>query len=260
MTVSTTRRLVTSGGLELRSTPDGVTVEGHASTFNQPYSMGWFTEEVAPGAFTKTLSENPDVRFLINHEGLPLARTGAAGTLELSQDDSGLYVRATLDPTDPDVQRIVPKMARGDLSQMSFAFGAVKDTWDDAYSHRTLNELSLAGGDVSVVTYPANPNATISLRMRELTATDPGKFRAVYRALVDDRAGDASGGLRAALETLTAADDSAELRALAALLAVDPVAALVPDVVADPDPLAATAAAAYYATLRARVALELMKH
>ena len=37
--------------------------------------MGGYTETIARGAFTKTLSERPDVQLLINHEGLPLART-----------------------------------------------------------------------------------------------------------------------------------------------------------------------------------------
>lgn len=256
MSISKTRRLVTSGGLEFRSSSDGVVVEGHASTFNQPYDMGWYTETVAPGAFTKTLSENPDVRFLINHEGLPLARTGAAGTLELSQDESGLYVRSTLDPTDPDVQRIVPKMARGDLNQMSFAFGTIKDTWNEDYSARTMNELSLAGGDVSIVTYPANPNAGISMRMRELTATDPGKFRDVYRALVEEQSGSESRALRLALESLTDDDEAPELRTLAGMLAVDPaqVADIVEIVEVVPD------LRAYFSTLRSRIALELLKH
>lgn len=246
MPVVKTRRLVTSGGLEFRSSSDGVTVEGHASTFNQPYSMGWYTEDVSPGAFTKTLSENPDVRFLINHEGLPLARTGAAGTLELSQDDSGLYVRSVLDPSDPDVQRIIPKMARGDLNQMSFAFGTVKDTWAEDYSTRTLNELSLAGGDVSIVTYPANPNAGISLRSQ--MSGEPDRVRALYRTLTEERTGKDALSMRAVLESLTLGDDDGELRELATLL--NPVA-----VVEDPPVLDA-----YFANLRARIRLELLKH
>ena len=58
---------------------------------------------------------------------------------------------------------------------MSFAFGIVKggDSWSEDRSQRTLTELSLAGGDVSVVTYPANPNAGIALRMQQLAADDP---------------------------------------------------------------------------------------
>ena len=114
MPTTLTRRMVTEGDLEIRTAGTSITIEGHASTFNQPYNMGWYTETVAPGAFARTLGRNPDVTLLVNHDGLPLARTGS-GTLELAEDESGLYTRATLDASDPDVKRLVPKMARGDL-------------------------------------------------------------------------------------------------------------------------------------------------
>lgn len=153
--------------LEVRDNGNGtVTLSGYASTFNQPYDMGSYQETVAPGAFTRTLSQSPDVRLLVNHTGLPLART-SSGTLRLSQDDTGLRVESDLDATDPDVQALIPKMKRGDLNQMSFAFainGSDGQSWNKDYSQRTLRSLSLQNGDVSVVTYPANPNAGVALR------------------------------------------------------------------------------------------------
>jgi phage head maturation protease len=39
------------------------------------------------------LSDGADVRFLINHDGLPLART-ASGTMRLKEDTKGLAVDA----------------------------------------------------------------------------------------------------------------------------------------------------------------------
>ena len=47
---------------------------------------------------------------------------------------------------------------------MSFAFRTIKDEWNEAYTERVLRELSLKDGDVSLVTYPANPNASAKLR------------------------------------------------------------------------------------------------
>lgn len=214
MTVTKTRRMVTTGGLEWRADSESVTLEGYASTFNQPYDMGWYMESVQPGAFTKTLSENPDVRLLINHEGLPLART-RSGTLELSQDTTGLGTRSVLDATDPDVQRLVPKLERGDLGEMSFAFSTVRQEWSPDYTERILTELSLAGGDVSVVTYPANPNTSVGLRMRALAEENPDKVRAVYRALIEERAGKSLSAatttqLTSVLDSLGAIDDAAD--------------------------------------------------
>ncbi|HZQ33718.1 MAG TPA: HK97 family phage prohead protease [Mycobacterium sp.] len=162
-------RTVTAN-LELRDEDSAPVLTGYASTFNDPYQVGFFRERIHPDAFKRTLSGAPDVRLLVDHEGQPLART-KSGTLELRTDAKGLSVRATLDPSDPDVQRLLPKMRRGDLDQMSFAFRvpAGGEEWD--YSgdmpDRTIREANLSGGDVSVVTYPANENATAQLRARD---------------------------------------------------------------------------------------------
>lgn len=212
MPVTKTKRTVAVGGLEWRDLDsDAPILDGYASTFNQPYDMGWYTETMIPGAFTKTLSENPDVRLLINHEGLPLGRT-RAGTLTLTQDDTGLRVLSTLDGTDPDVQRLIPKMKRGDLNEMSFAFSVVRQTWSEDYEKRLITEVSLAGGDVALVTYPANPNAGATLRSKLLTE-QPDKLRELYKRLHEQRDGmtlsnDEIVSLSAVLESLNTADES----------------------------------------------------
>lgn len=161
----TIERSMAVSQLEFRESSDTLTLSGYASTFNQPYDMGWYVESVDPSAFNRTLGRNPDVRLLVNHDGLPLART-TSGTLTLESDARGLRVSASLDPADPDVAALAPKMKRGDLNQMSFAFRTVSDVWENDMSRRTLRELDLNNGDVSVVTYPANPNAAASLRNR----------------------------------------------------------------------------------------------
>lgn len=185
MTIQATRRMVTEGGLEVRADSSTVTVEGYASTFNQAYSMGWYQETVQPGAFKRTLVSDPDVRFLVNHDGLPLARTRSTPkNLWLSEDSTGLAVRAELDASDPDVRRLAPKMQRGDLNQMSFAFGIVEEEWTDDNKQRSLNVLSLTGGDVSIVTYPANPNASIALRARQMVDENGDELRETYARIV----------------------------------------------------------------------------
>lgn len=156
--------------VEFRDDEQTPTIIGHAATFNQPYQVGFFTEQIHRDAFKRTLAGSPDVRLLVNHEGEPLART-KSGTLTLGTDDTGLTVRATLDPSDPDVQRLIPKMRRGDLDQMSFAFRVPSggDIWDHSGDRplRTVREASLTGGDVSIVTYPANENASAQIRSTE---------------------------------------------------------------------------------------------
>lgn len=156
--------------LEFRGkTDDGLILEGYASVFDAPYDVyggppfGW-TEMVDRKAFNRTLAGGPDLHLLINHEGMPLART-KSGTLHLSTDDHGLKVRATLDPLDPDVQRLEPKMKRGDMDEMSFAFRVPKggDVWNDDESERRLVEVNIDKGDVSVVNFGANPATSTSI-------------------------------------------------------------------------------------------------
>ena len=120
-----------------------------------------FTEYVKRGAFSKTLNDGADVRLLIDHEGVPLARS-KSGTLALEEDERGLRVEAELDPTNPDAARIISAMKRGDLNQMSFAFRTIKDNWSDDRSVRELREVQLF--DVSVVTFPAYEETVAELR------------------------------------------------------------------------------------------------
>jgi HK97 family phage prohead protease len=159
-----------------------LTLTGYASTF-QPYEMyggpsngqGW-VEQIDRGAFERTLKEGPDLHLLINHEGLPLART-KSGDLDLSVDDHGLKVVARLDRSDPDVQRLEPKMrkragqTRPLMDEMSFAFRVKGQEWssspefkDDPQALRKITEVSLHKGDVSVVNWGANPTTHAELK------------------------------------------------------------------------------------------------
>jgi uncharacterized protein len=156
--------------IEIREAEPGGPIElsGHAATFDDPYEVGSFTETIRPGSFKRTLGENPDVSLLVNHAGTPLART-SSGTMTLREDGLGLAFTAELEPSDPDVQAIVPKLKRGDLSEMSFAFRASKQTWSEDKSQRVLHEVAIHRGDLSLVTTAANPSATASLRAEGLT-------------------------------------------------------------------------------------------
>lgn len=163
--------------VELRATDgaDEATLTGYASTF-EPYEMyggpaagGWI-EQLDRRAFDKTLHEKPDLMLLINHEGMPLART-KSGTLQLSVDARGLKVTAKLDRSDPDVQRLERKMARRDMDEMSFAFRVKAQKWDstpefkdDPQALRSITEVSLHKGDVSVVNYGANPTTSAEMK------------------------------------------------------------------------------------------------
>jgi len=181
--------------VECRDNEDGsLTLRGYASVFNVSYPVydqrGQYLEQIQRGAFKKTLSERADVKLLVNHDGVPLART-ESGTMDLREDEHGLFVEATLDPANPRVQEINSAMKRGDMDEMSFAFAAIRDEFNDDYSERSIKEVKLY--DVSVVTYPASGATTASIRdgfgrLNELLEKelDPEKQLQEIRSLIKD--------------------------------------------------------------------------
>jgi len=172
---------------ELRKDPGTgqLVMSGYAATWD-PYDCyggpdhGGWVEKLERAAFERTLDEKPDMMLLVNHEGLPLART-KSGTLQLDTDRRGLTMRAMLDPDDPDVQRLIPKMKRKDLNEMSFSFRVKDQAWNSDYSHRTITELSLQKGDVSIVNYGMNPNTHAIMGVESLARADGSALMEVRR-------------------------------------------------------------------------------
>jgi len=174
--------------IELRDQDNGmVRVSGYAAVFGEETNIaGMFTEVIEAGAFKNAIDRNDDVVFLVNHDGLPLART-RSGTLRLSQDDRGLYMETDLDPSDPDVRSILPKMRRGDLDKMSFAFIPTRQMWDDRgeIPKRIVQDVELF--DVSIVTTPAYEGTEIGLRSLEAHRKAQKKSQAARRLRMKGR-------------------------------------------------------------------------
>lgn len=182
-------RFIQSGGVEIRAADDGQTVKvsGYAAVFDEETIIaGYFRETIRRGAFSEAIARGDDVTFLINHDGLPLSRTSSK-TLTIREDTKGLFMESTLDAADPDVMRILPKMKRGDLTKMSFAFSMYPGgemTWTEKDDEELdLREIKKVGRlyDVSIVTEPAYAGTEIALRSREeaRAASAPGSAYAV---------------------------------------------------------------------------------
>ncbi len=163
---------------QLRSTlveRDGkefVQFEGVASVVETWYEMydfwGPCNEKVAKGAFDKTLSQSPDVNFLLNHKGMTMARTKVSKTLELWTNEQGsLSSRAFCNAKRQDVQDLRVAIDDGDVDQMSFAFRITDGSWNFDFTEFTILEVDLDRGDVSAVNYGANPNTSIAARAKQ---------------------------------------------------------------------------------------------
>ena len=166
------------------------TVEGYAATF-EPYDMGFFVEQVARDAFGDV--SQYDVRALYNHDANQvLARSNkGAGTLHLEVDDKGLKYRFEL-PNTTIGNDIHEMLQRGDISQSSWGFSIESDTWEHGTPEkRTINKVSNIF-DVSLVTYPANPDTSVALRsLNTSKSKNPNKMENQTAETAKDTANDA---------------------------------------------------------------------
>jgi len=159
---------------DLRAIDEGagsVSVRGYAARFNElSDDLGGYREIISPGAFDDVLADpNTDVRALINHEGVPLARYKGGreeNTLELSIDDDGLRYSFDLNLSHPESRSLAAAMSRGDIDQSSFRFQArdgSKFSEQEGGLVRDVFRLSSLR-DVSVVTFPAYPTTSAEVK------------------------------------------------------------------------------------------------
>jgi hypothetical protein len=169
--ITTERRFITGAGLRARR-EDGETpgIAGVAAVYSQQYDTGWYIESISPGAFTRALAEQQDVRCLFNHDVNNLLARTKNGTLQLEDSTAGLKFDAVCDST-TSVGRDVPAMiARGDIDGCSFSFNVRKASWRDVYdangnyeqSYRQIEDVDLF--DVGPVTFPAYTATSVDVR------------------------------------------------------------------------------------------------
>jgi HK97 family phage prohead protease len=193
------RRLsLSAASAEIRTTRDDEAEErrfhGYAAVFNSRAAIGnplrWgFYEEIADGAFTKTLTEG-DARFLIDHDSYYVVSRVSADTLGLAQDKTGLAVDSALDTRLSYVNDLIANLDNRNVTGMSFGFYVVKDDWtleeietSDGQTAevevRTIREVRLI--EVSAVTFPAYDDTEAALRHVATALVHRGDPAAVER-------------------------------------------------------------------------------
>lgn len=171
---------------ETRETGDqDLIIEGYFAVFNRETEL-WpgAYEEIAPGAFDNTLSN--DIRALINHETrLVLGRT-KAGTLELRVDNYGLWGRIKINTNDTDAMNLYERVKRGDVDQCSFGFNIVREEteWrDDGTVKWIIQEVDLH--EVSVVTFPAYEDTGVAARQKQVEEHRSRLFEARRQKIIE---------------------------------------------------------------------------
>lgn len=137
-------------------------VEGYATTFDDPYDMGWgYFEAVSPRALDN--ADMSDVIFQYDHEGLVMARQ-RNNSLSLLPDSHGLYIKASLKGTEQGRQ-LYEAIKNGLVDRMSWAFTVDEDGWDyDETTHTSTITKVRKVFDVSAVSIPANEGTEIKAR------------------------------------------------------------------------------------------------
>jgi len=176
-------------GAEIRGFVDETTnkryLEGYAALFNSKTHLTYWSEEIAMGAFKKTINDGADVRALFNHDSnLILGRT-KSGTLEIKEDEKGLWYRVEL-PDTSYARDLIASIERGDITQNSFAFEIIKEDYDEERDLFVIREARLY--DVSPVTYPAYEDTTLALRSayRKLGIADDIALKVLNDTLTDE--------------------------------------------------------------------------
>ena len=148
----------------------GHMISGRPIVFGQRTNLGCCDEVIEAGALDAT--DLKDVRLLVNHniDMIPLARSRnntQNSTMQLTADESGLWIRADLDTeNNSDARSLYSAVSRGDIDGMSFMFTVEKDSWDDPDSdHPVRHLLSIKRVlEVSAVTFPAYSKTSIQAR------------------------------------------------------------------------------------------------
>lgn len=145
---------------------------GYAAVFGNE-DLG--KDVLMPGAFTKSLGSRPaaKVKMLFQHD--PAEPIGI--WTDLTEDAKGLRAKGQLILDTTKGREVHALMRAGALDGLSIGFRTLKDRFDRAKGIRYVEEVDLP--EVSVVTFPMNPRATVS----SVKGHDPERARALVAAI-----------------------------------------------------------------------------
>ncbi len=147
--------------VELRADGEGRTLEGLAAPCNAPANIrdmfGEYTETILPGAFARTITDRAGkIKLLAQHDrsSFPLGNIP-----RLWEDAEGLRMEAVVANTTAGTDALTLVNERV-VNGLSIGFQVVRQSWNDDYSARELQEVKLL--EVSLVTEPAYAEAGVT--------------------------------------------------------------------------------------------------
>lgn len=172
---------------------DGRNFDGYAAVFNSLTRIdsweGAFDEQIAKGAFKKSVRERMPVLQFDHGRSVTIGSMPIGAISKIGEDDRGLHVQARMHAA-PLFEPLREAISTGTINGMSFRFEVAKEDWhfrgkkltnpDDVLRHiwrdvpdmgddyvvRTLRELKVP--ELGPVVFPAYPDTTASVRSREM--------------------------------------------------------------------------------------------
>ena len=170
-------------------------VEGYAIVFEQMTPIGdLFYEIIDRHALDE--ADLSDIKFFINHNDmmLPVARhrRGKRSTMDIEIDDQGMKVKSNLDiENNADSKKLCSAIIRGDVEDMSFAFGITVEgeSWDNMSDTMPIRRITKIGKvfEVSAVNDGAYPQTSISARSASLENEKSALENARAKALENEK-------------------------------------------------------------------------
>ena len=144
--------------MEVKEVAEDGTFSGIASVYDVEDLGGDIIEQ---GAFNKTLSANPTVPILWQHDPSEVIGQG-----EAKEAGNKVQFSGKLDLEDPTAQKAYRKLKAKLIKGLSIGFQAIKSKWEEIEEEgrrryiRRIQELKL--WEVSVVTFPMLPQAQVT--------------------------------------------------------------------------------------------------
>lgn len=163
-------------------------IRGYAIMWDSPTEI-WrgYYEQFSKGAFSEALaSDDLDVAALLDHRGLAIART--PDTMQLKEDDDGLYYEVVVSEDDPDGKSLTSKISRGTIKNVSIGFtmyrgGEYRIVEQEDGTVLEIIEKVANLWEVSFVTFPAYENTTAEIVSRNMQH----RFKNLHDELVRER-------------------------------------------------------------------------
>ena len=157
----------TQSKFETREADGEMYISGYFAVFNSEYEM-WpgAVESIADSAFEGALAD--DIRCLIDHETRLVLGRNKAGTLTLKTDSRGLWGEVRINPNDQDAVNLYERVKRGDVDQCSFGFDILDEEFVDRGDSVKWIIKKVKLYEVSVVTFTAYEETSVSARKRQL--------------------------------------------------------------------------------------------